>query len=111
MKIWINGKFYPKASATINVMDHGLLYGDGVFEGLRVYGGKIFRCVEHLDRLFESANTILLSIPMTKEVLTQSMILSVRANKVRDGYIRRPRVRTRCHALWSAEQPRRVCAS
>ena len=88
MKIWINGKFYPKASATINVMDHGLLYGDGVFEGLRVYGGRIFRCVEHLYRLFESAKTILLSIPMTKEALTQAMIHSVRTNKVKDGYIR-----------------------
>ncbi len=88
MKIWINGKFYPKDKAAINVMDHGLLYGDGVFEGLRVYAGKIFKCAEHLDRLFESAKTILLSIPMTKKQLTDAMIRAVRTNKIRDGYIR-----------------------
>jgi branched-chain amino acid aminotransferase len=88
MKIWINGKFYSKANARVSVLDHGLLYGDGVFEGLRVYAGRIFRCEAHLDRLFESAKTIFLEMPLTKGQFTDVMIKSVRANKIRNGYIR-----------------------
>ncbi len=88
MKIWINGKFYSKETATVSVLDHGLLYGDGVFEGLRVYAGRIFRCEQHLLRLSESAKTIFLDIPLNREKLTEALILSVRENKIRDGYIR-----------------------
>ncbi len=88
MKIWINGKLHAKADATVSVLDHGLLYGDGVFEGLRIYSGRIFRAQEHLDRLFESAKTIFLDIPMSKEDIAQAMVQTVRANKLKDGYIR-----------------------
>ncbi len=88
MKIWINGKFYSKAKATVSVFDHGLLYGDGVFEGLRVYAGKIFRCTEHLGRLFESAKTIFLELPLSKAQFVEAMIQTVRANRLKDGYIR-----------------------
>ena len=66
-KVYINGKFYDKPDAKISVYDHGLLYGDGVFEGIRVYDGKMFRLKEHVDRLFESARAIMLEIPMTQE--------------------------------------------
>ena len=66
-KIWINGKLYDKEDAKISVYDHGLLYGDGVFEGMRSYGGKVFRLDEHLERLWNSAKAILLEIPITRE--------------------------------------------
>ena len=66
-KIYIDGKLYAKEDAKISVYDHGLLYGDGVFEGIRSYGGKVFRMQAHLDRLWDSAKAILLTIPMTKE--------------------------------------------
>ena len=88
MKIFLNGKFVPAKTAAISVFDHGLLYGDGVFEGIRVYGGKIFRLQEHLDRLMTSAKTILLELPMSRERLTRACIESCRHNKLRDGYIR-----------------------
>ena len=88
MKIFLNGKFVMAKTAAISVFDHGLLYGDGVFEGIRVYGGKIFRLQEHLDRLMTSAKTILLELPMSRERLTRACIESCRHNKLRDGYIR-----------------------
>ena len=72
----------------ISVYDHGLLYGDGVFEGIRSYGGQVFRLQEHLDRLWESAEAIWLEIPTSKEELAQSVIATLAANDIQDGYIR-----------------------
>jgi len=88
MKIYINGKFYSKADAVISVYDHGLLYGDGVFEGIRAYGGRIFKFKEHIDRLYESAKTIMLKIPISKSTLMEEVIRTVRANGLKDAYIR-----------------------
>ncbi len=87
-KIYISGKLYDKADAKISVYDHGLLYGDGVFEGIRVYHGKIFRLAEHIDRLYDSARAILLDIPMSREQMAEAMQSTVKANNKRDGYIR-----------------------
>lgn len=74
--------------ARVSVFDHGLLYGDGVFEGIRIYNGKIFECITHLDRLYESAKVIKLTIPMDIETLTDACEQTVRANEIEDGYIR-----------------------
>jgi len=87
-KIYISGKLYDKADAKISVYDHGLLYGDGVFEGIRVYGGKVFRLRQHLDRLYESARHIHLEIPLTKEKLADAVTDTVRVNARAEGYIR-----------------------
>ncbi len=87
-KIYINGKYFAKEDAKISVYDHGLLYGDGVFEGLRSYSGKVFRLNEHLDRLYESARAILLEIPMSKADLADAVNETVRQNSLSDGYIR-----------------------
>jgi branched-chain amino acid aminotransferase len=87
-RIWINGKLYDKAEAKISVYDHGLLYGDGVFEGIRVYAGKVFRLREHVERLFDSARSIHLEIPMTREQVAEAIESTVRANDKKDGYIR-----------------------
>jgi len=88
MKIYIDGVFYPEADAKISVFDHGLLYGDGVFEGIRFYNGRIFKLEEHIDRLFDSARAILLTIPMTKAEMAEALLESCRQNDLRDGYIR-----------------------
>jgi branched-chain amino acid aminotransferase len=88
LKIYINGTLYNKEDAKISVYDHGLLYGDGVFEGLRTYGGKVFRLERHLDRLYESAKAIWLQIPMTKPDLTKAVNETVAVNNIQDGYIR-----------------------
>lgn len=88
LKIYISGKLYEKEDAKISVYDHGLLYGDGVFEGMRSYGGKVFRLKEHLDRLWESAHAIWLTIPMTKEQMAEAVNSTLAANKISDGYIR-----------------------
>ena len=88
MKIYIDGAFLPEAEAKISVFDHGLLYGDGVFEGIRFYNGRIFRLEGHLDRLWDSARAICLEIPLTREEMTAALIESVRQNGLRDGYIR-----------------------
>src|SRR6478752_7894336 len=87
-KIYIDGKFYSEANAKVSVFDHGLLYGDGIFEGIRFYNGRVFRLGEHLDRLWDSARSICLEIPMTKEGMTEALLETVRQNKVRDGYVR-----------------------
>lgn len=87
-KIYINGLLYDKENAKISVYDHGLLYGDGVFEGIRVYAGKVFRLREHIERLFESARHIRLEIPLGPEQLTQAVLDTVKANKKDNGYIR-----------------------
>jgi branched-chain amino acid aminotransferase len=88
MKIYIDGKFCNERDAKVSVFDHGFLYGDGVFEGIRAYHGRVFKLKEHIDRLFYSAKAILLEIPMTHEKIARAVIESCRANKIRDGYIR-----------------------
>lgn len=87
-QIYINGKLFDKADARISVYDHGLLYGDGVFEGLRVYAGKVFRLQQHVDRLYESARSIFLEIPLSREEMCRAIEATVKANAKRDGYIR-----------------------
>jgi len=88
MKVYINGELYEKEEAKISVYDHGLLYGDGVFEGIRSYGGKIFRLEQHLDRLWESAKAIWLEIPMTKAEMAKAIHDTLAANNLSDAYIR-----------------------
>ncbi len=88
VKVYINGKLLPKEEATVSVYDHGLLYGDGVFEGIRVYGGKVFLLPEHVERLYESALAIRLTIPMTPAEMTQAVNDTVAANGLSDGYVR-----------------------
>lgn len=86
--VYIDGQLLPKNEARISVFDHGLLYGDGVFEGIRFYNGRVFRCEEHMDRLFDSCRAILLDPPLSKEAITQAMLETIRANELRDGYVR-----------------------
>lgn len=88
MKVYINGKYRDEAEATISVFDHGLLYGDGIFEGIRAYNGRVFRLKEHIDRLFYSAKAILLNIPMSHGDIMKAVVDTCRQNDVRDGYIR-----------------------
>ncbi len=88
MKIYINGEYFEKEDAKVSVYDHGLLYGDGVFEGIRSYGGKVFRMVEHIDRLWDSAKAIRMEIPMTKEEMTKAVEETLAINGLPDGYIR-----------------------
>jgi len=88
MKIYIDGKFYDENNAKVSVFDHGLLYGDGVFEGIRAYNGRVFKLKEHIERLYYSAKAILLTIPMTMEEMTKAVILACRENNIVDGYIR-----------------------
>jgi len=87
-QVYINGKLYDKADAKVSVYDHGVLYGDGVFEGIRIYNGKIFRLQEHINRLYDSARAIHLEIPISKEAMAEAMQSTVRANNKREGYIR-----------------------
>jgi branched-chain amino acid aminotransferase len=87
-KIYIDGKFLPEADAKISVFDHGLLYGDGIFEGIRFYNGRVFRLEEHLDRLWDSARSICLEIPMTPAEMTEALLETIRQNGLREGYIR-----------------------
>jgi branched-chain amino acid aminotransferase len=88
MKIYIDGKIFSERDAKVSVFDHGFLYGDGVFEGIRAYHGRVFRLKEHIDRLYYSAKAILLEIPMTPEKMSRAVVEACRANKIRDGYIR-----------------------
>ncbi|MBC8095720.1 MAG: branched-chain-amino-acid transaminase [Akkermansiaceae bacterium] len=88
MKVYIDGKFYEEADAKVSVFDHGLLYGDGIFEGIRAYNGRVFRLKEHIDRLFYSAKAILLTIPISHAELMKAVVESCRANNLREGYIR-----------------------
>jgi branched-chain amino acid aminotransferase len=88
MKIFIDGKYFSEANAKISVFDHGLLYGDGIFEGIRIYHGRVFRLKEHIDRLFYSAKAILLTIPMSHSDLITAVVETCRRNQVRDGYVR-----------------------
>ncbi|MCK4994374.1 MAG: branched-chain-amino-acid transaminase [Candidatus Omnitrophica bacterium] len=88
LKVYIDGKLVEKDKAKISVFDHGLLYGDGVFEGIRSYKSLVFKLKEHIDRLYESAHTIMLDIPMSKAQMTKAVINTLKANKLKDAYIR-----------------------
>jgi branched-chain amino acid aminotransferase len=88
MKIYINGKFYEKEDAKISVFDHGLLYGDGVFEGIRSYNCLVFKLKEHIDRLFESAHSIMLKMPLDRAQMSKAVVATLRANALKDAYIR-----------------------
>lgn len=88
MKVYINGKFYDKDEAKVSVFDHGFLYGDGIFEGIRLYSGNVFRLPMHIDRLFKSARAICLEMPWSKQEVMDAVCASCRENKLTDGYIR-----------------------
>ena len=88
MKIYLDGEFVPEEEARISVFDHGLLYGDGVFEGIRAYNGYVFKLEEHLGRLYASAKAILLEIPLTKDQFREAILQTLRINELRDAYIR-----------------------
>jgi branched-chain amino acid aminotransferase len=88
LQIYIDGAYYPKSQAKVSVYDHGLLYGDGVFEGIRAYNGLVFKLREHIDRLYRSAHALLLTIPLTKEEIIQAVLETLRKNKLKDAYIR-----------------------
>ena len=88
MKIYIDGNYYDDKNAIISVFDHGLLYGDGIFEGIRAYNGRVFKLKEHIDRLFYSAKAILLSIPLSHAQMMRAVVETCRRNKLREGYIR-----------------------
>jgi branched-chain amino acid aminotransferase len=88
LKIWIDDKLVDRDQANVSVFDHGLLYGDGVFEGIRIYNSKIFKLDEHLDRLYQSAKVIRLDIPMNKQTLADAAKKTAQANNIDEGYIR-----------------------
>ncbi len=87
-QVYLNDRLVPKEQAVVSVFDHGLLYGDGVFEGIRIYSRRVFRLEEHIERLYESARAICLNIPLKPAQLTEAVLLTVRANDLEDGYIR-----------------------
>jgi len=86
--VYIDGEYYPKSQAKISVYDHGLLYGDGVFEGIRAYNGVVFKLKEHIDRLYRSAHAIMLQIPITREQMINVVLETLRKNNLKDAYIR-----------------------
>ncbi|MGD0565741.1 MAG: branched-chain-amino-acid transaminase [Candidatus Goldiibacteriota bacterium] len=88
MQINLNGKMVAKEDAVVSVFDHGLLYGDGVFEGIRIYSGNIFKLEEHIDRLYDSAKAIMLTIPVSKKQMIDEHVKAAKANNLTDGYIR-----------------------
>lgn len=88
MKIYVDGKYLDERNAKVSVFDHGLLYGDGIFEGIRAYNGRVFKLQEHIDRLYYSAKAIMLKIPLTPAKMLQAVVETCRRNNIRDGYIR-----------------------
>jgi branched-chain amino acid aminotransferase len=86
--VYIDGEYYPKSQAKVSVFDHGFLYGDGIFEGIRIYNGRIFKCSEHIDRLYTCAKAIDLQIPISKEEMTKALLVTCRRNELKDGYVR-----------------------
>ncbi len=88
LQVYVDGEFFPEQDAKISVFDHGLLYGDGVFEGIRFYCGRVFRLGEHIDRLYDSAKAIHLKIPISKEEMTAAVISTIAKNELQDGYVR-----------------------
>src|SRR5437899_6971252 len=88
LTVYVNGKFVPQSEAKVSVFDHGLLYGDGVFEGIRAYNGRVFKLERHMDRLFQSAKAIDLKIPHTKDEIARISLETCRRNDIKEGYIR-----------------------
>ncbi|NLU11279.1 MAG: branched-chain-amino-acid transaminase [Tepidanaerobacter acetatoxydans] len=88
IQVYVNGQYFPKEEAKISVFDHGFLYGDGVFEGIRAYGGKVFRLNEHIDRLYNGARGIMIDIPLKKEEMAEVVLETLRRNELKDAYIR-----------------------
>jgi branched-chain amino acid aminotransferase len=88
LSIYVDGEYYPKSEAKVSVYDHGLLYGDGVFEGIRAYEGVVFRLNEHIDRLYKSAHAIMLNIPISKAKMLKAVVDTLKKNKLKDSYIR-----------------------
>ncbi|MCA9796713.1 MAG: aminotransferase class IV, partial [Candidatus Eremiobacteraeota bacterium] len=88
LEIYIDGKYYPKDQARISVYDHGLLYGDGIFEGIRAYNGRVFRLEEHLERLYLSARSILIDVPLSRDEMREAILETLRRNKLENSYIR-----------------------
>ncbi|HBO98002.1 MAG TPA: branched-chain-amino-acid transaminase [Candidatus Omnitrophica bacterium] len=88
MKIYINGKFLSRKDAKVSVFDHGLLYGDGVFEGIRSYKRRVFKLEEHMDRLYETAHTLMIRIPLTQKQMMEAIVATLKKNDISDGYIR-----------------------
>ncbi|MFH1776528.1 MAG: branched-chain-amino-acid transaminase [Candidatus Omnitrophota bacterium] len=88
LKVYVDGKYYEQDQARVSVFDHGLLYGDGVFEGIRSYNGLVFKLEEHIDRLYESAHTIMLMLPMAKKEMIKAVIDTLKLNKLKNAYIR-----------------------
>ena len=88
MQIYIDGAFYPESEAKVSVFDHGLLYGDGVFEGIRFYNNKVFHLEEHMERVYKSAAAIALDIPLDQAALTEALLETIRRNELTDGYVR-----------------------
>lgn len=88
LKIHIDGQLFDEADAKISVFDHGLLYGDGVFEGIRFYNDRVFRLDEHIDRLYDSARAIHMEVPIAKQAMVDAVLETIRANDLHDGYIR-----------------------
>lgn len=86
--IYLNGEYVTNEDAKVSVYDHGFLYGDGIFEGIRIYDGNIFKCKEHLDRLYDSAKSIMLDIPLSIDEMQDALVETIRRNELRDGYIR-----------------------
>ncbi|MGD9677287.1 MAG: branched-chain-amino-acid transaminase [Vulcanibacillus sp.] len=86
--IYLNGEYVTKSNAKVSVFDQGILYGDGVFEGIRVYNSRVFKCKEHIDRIFNTAKAIMLDIPLTKEEFKEAILETCRRNEVKEGYIR-----------------------
>src|SRR4030043_2220057 len=86
--VYIDGEFHPKSQAKISVFDHGLLYGGGVCEGIRAYNGSVFKLKEHVDRLYRSAHTMMLQIPLTKQQMIEAVVETLRKNNMKDAYIR-----------------------
>lgn len=88
MQIYIDGSYYPESEAKVSVFDHGLLYGDGVFEGIRFYNGRVFRLEDHIGRLYKSAAAIRMRIPMDQSSMTEALLETIRRNELSDGYVR-----------------------
>ena len=88
MNIYLDGNLVPEEAATVSVFDHGLLYGDGIFEGIRLYSGRVFKLEEHISRLYDSARAILLDIPLSPEAMAEAVLTTIRANSLSEGYVR-----------------------
>ncbi|HXY56170.1 MAG TPA: aminotransferase class IV, partial [Nitrososphaerales archaeon] len=86
--VYLDGKFVEKSKATVSVFDHGLLYGDGIFEGIRAYNGCVFRLSDHIDRLYDSAKSVHLKVPLTKHEMTEAVLETMRKNLLKDAYVR-----------------------